>query len=538
MTVNGSGTLPAAQVGVIVIGFNDAAHIRDAVRSALAQGPAVAEVIAVDDASTDGTAAILDELADTDPRLRVVHRAANSGGCGTPRNDGVRAATAPYVMFLDSDDTLPEGAADALLGAALRHRAPVAAGLCVRRELPQRRDTGWQPALYRRPAVYAGPEARPALLRDTLCVNKLYARDFLTEHGITFPEGRFIYEDFVFAARVMAAAPRVATVPDTVYIWHVRRDAAAPSISLDRERIANWQARVAAHRSSVEVFLDAGSKPLARAARVKFLDHDLRMYVRELPARSAGYRHAWWRVTRGYLAGFDEAELSAARPPARWIARVVLAAEAPRDLERLAQLAARPARLLPPYAQDAAAAPVWSADLPRAALDGVLGPGAVPPHHLPVTVDAELRLTARARARLRLRVHDLYGRLATIGPQAAEVELRHRDGGIVLRRAVPLTDEGAAWTARVVLPLSVLAGRDRRDGAAPPQTWDVRVRVQCAGGAFRTTVRAVGRGLHRAALPSLRHGLLLARPYATVNGSLALRLASGARGAWAVARRG
>ncbi|WP_449478059.1 glycosyltransferase family 2 protein [Streptomyces abikoensis] len=538
MTVNESGTLPAAQVGVIVIGFNDAAHIRDAVRSALAQGPVVAEVIAVDDASTDGTAAILDELADTDPRLRVIHRAANSGGCGTPRNDGVRAATAPYVMFLDSDDTLPEGAAAALLGAALRHRAPVAAGLCVRRELPQRRDTGWQPALYRQPAVHAGPEARPALLRDTLCVNKLYARDFLTEHGIAFPEGRFIYEDFVFTARVMAAAPRVATVPDTVYIWHVRRDAAAPSISLDRERIANWQARVTAHRRSVEVFLDAGSKPLARAARVKFLDHDLRMYVRELPARSAGYRHAWWRVTRGYLADFDEAELSAARPPARWIARVVLAADAPRDLERLAQLAARPARLLPPYAEDAAAAPVWSADLPRAALDGVLGPGAVPPHHLPVTVDAELRLTARARARLRLRVHDLYGRLATIRPETAEVELRHREGGPVLRRAVPLTDEGTAWTARVVLPLSVLAARDLRDSAGPSRTWDVRVRVQCAGGAFRTTVRAVGRGLHRAALPSLRHGVLLARPYATANGSLSLRLAAGARGAWAVARRG
>ncbi|MFE5869514.1 glycosyltransferase family 2 protein [Streptomyces roseifaciens] len=537
MTVNESGTLPSAQVGVIVIGFNDAGHIRDAVRSALAQGPAVAEVIAVDDASTDGTAAILDELADGDPRLRVIHRAANSGGCGTPRNDGVRAATAPYVMFLDSDDTLPEGAVDALLGAALRHRAPVAAGLCVRRELPQRRDTGWQPALYRRAAVHSSPEARPALLRDTLCVNKLYARDFLAEHGIAFPEGRFLYEDFVFTARVMAAAPRVATVTDTVYLWHVRRDAAAPSMSLDRERIANWQARVAAHRRSVDVFLDAGSKPLARAARVKFLDHDLRMYVRELPLRSAGYRHAWWRVTRGYLAGYEEAELSAARPPARWIARVVLAAEAPRDLGRLAQLAARPARLLPPYAEDDAV-PVWSADLPGAALDGVLGPGAVPPHHLPVTVDAELRLAARARARLRLRVHDLYGRLATIRPEAAEVELRRRDGGQVLRRAVPLADEGTAWTAGVVLPLSVLAGRDRRDGAAPPQTWDVRVRVQCAGGAFRTTVRAVGGGLRRAALPSLRHGVLLARPYATVNGSLALRLASGVRGAWAVARRG
>ncbi|WP_344097987.1 glycosyltransferase family 2 protein, partial [Streptomyces stramineus] len=331
----------AAQVSVVVIGFDDDAHIGTAVRSALAQGPAVAEVIAVDDASTDRTAGILDDLAAAEPRLRVIHRAVNSGGCGTPRNDGVRAATAPYVMFLDSDDTLPLGAAHALLRAALRHGTPVTAGLCVRRELPQGRDTRWQPGLYRRAAVHRSPEDRPALLHDTLCVNKLYARAFLAEHAIAFPEGRFVYEDFVFAARVMAASPRIAIVPEPVYIWNVRRDAAAPSISLDRERITNWQARVAAHRRSVEVFLDAGSKPLARAARVKFLDHDLRMYVRELPARSPGYRHAWWRVTRGYLAGFEEAELRAARPPARWAARVVLASEAPRDLGRLAQLAAR-----------------------------------------------------------------------------------------------------------------------------------------------------------------------------------------------------
>ncbi|WP_308312785.1 glycosyltransferase family 2 protein, partial [Streptomyces sp. ISL-11] len=368
---------PPGQVGVVVIGFDDAAHIGDAVRSALAQGPSVAEVVAVDDASTDGTGAVLDELAAREPRLRVIHRTVNSGGCGTPRNDGVRAATAPYVMFLDSDDTLPEGAADALLRAALRHRAPVAAGLCVRRELPQGRDTRWQPGLYRRAAVHRSPEQRPALLHDTLCVNKLYSRAFLTEHGIAFPEGRFIYEDFVFTARVMAAAPRVATVPDTVYIWYVRRNTTAPSISLDRERIANWQARVRAHRRSVDVFLDAGSKPLARAARVKFLDHDLRMYVHELPARGPGYRHAWWRVTRGYLATYEEAELRAARAPARWIARAILAAEAPRDLGRLAQLAARPPRLLPPYAE-AGGEPVWAADLPGAPLDGLSDPAAVP----------------------------------------------------------------------------------------------------------------------------------------------------------------
>ncbi|WP_312018720.1 glycosyltransferase family 2 protein [Streptomyces sp. I05A-00742] len=528
-------TLPTGLVSVVVIGFDDAAHIAAAVCSALAQGTVVAEVIAVDDASTDGTGAVLDRLAARHPRLRVIHRTVNSGGCGTPRNDGVRAAGAPYVMFLDSDDVLPQGAVAALLAAALRHDAPVAAGLCVRRELPQRLDTRWQPGLYRTAALHDSPELHPALLHDTLCVNKLYDRRFLTEYGIAFPEGPYPYEDFVFSARLLAAGPRIATVPDTVYVWHVRRGARRPSISLDRDRIGNWQSRLRAHRRGVEIYRAAGREPLARAARVKFLDHDLRMYIRELPARSDGYRHAWWRATRDCLAGYAEAELAAARAPARWIARVVLAAAAPRDLDRLAQLAARPARLLPPYAHGPVG-PVWADDLPAVALDGLVGPGAAPARRLPVTVDATLRLlTGPPRAELHLRAHELYGRLAAARPHTVDVELRPRDGGPTLEFSARLTAEGPSWTARPRIDLGLLATPGSGRG---PCTWDLRVRLRCThGGAIRTAVRATGGGLRRRALPSARHGVLLVRPYASASGSLALRIATGVRSALLIAAR-
>src|SRR5205823_49452 len=139
------------------------------------------------------------------------------------------------------------------------------AGLCVRRELPGPREVPWQPGLYREPAVHTPPAGHPELVGDTLCVNKLYDRAFLLDHGIVFPDGRFTYEDFVFTSRVLAAAPGIAVVPDQVYIWHVRRSAAQQSISLDRRDVANWEARIEAHRTSVRILADAGHKGLAHA---------------------------------------------------------------------------------------------------------------------------------------------------------------------------------------------------------------------------------------------------------------------------------
>ncbi|MFI2200559.1 glycosyltransferase family 2 protein [Streptomyces sp. NPDC020192] len=529
------GDAPAgpARVAVVVIGYNDAAHVGEAVRSALAQGPAVAEVVAVDDCSGDGSAELLDRLAADEPRLRVLRRTENSGGCGSPRNDGIDAVTAPYVMFLDSDDVLPPGAVDALLAAATGARAEVAAGLCVRRELPSGRETPWQAPLYTAHTVLARPTERPRLVHDTLCVNKLYRTDFLREHGIRFPEGRFHYEDIVFTSRVLAAGPRMALVPDRVYVWHVRRSAERLSISLDRERIGNWQARTQACAMAYDILLSAGQKELARAARAKFLDHDVRMYVRELGLRNADYRRAWWTHTQEYLARYDAADWELdPGAPGRVLARVILESPEPRDLPRLRELAARPARLLPPYARDADGVPVWSADLPEVTLAPFL---TRPTGDLPIAVDAELDVRARG-SRLRLRLHELYGRVAEAGPREVDVvwtareDEEHARG----RTTVPLTPSGAdtdaaGWTAEVPVDLAAL-------GAG---TWDLRLTVHFADGAQReiTAHALTGAGrLGRRAVPSLGHGVLLIQPYATHSGALALRVASGVSGAVRVVR--
>ncbi|MCX4693383.1 glycosyltransferase family 2 protein [Streptomyces sp. NBC_01408] len=512
-------------VSVVVIAYNDAGLVGEAVSSALAQGPVVAEVIAVNDASSDGTARVLDELAAAHPRLKVVHRTENSGGCGTPRNDGIAAASAPYVLFLDSDDVLPPGAADALVRAAEEHDAPVTVGACVRRELPQRHDVPWVPGLYTPGDVIERPADRPELVRDTLCVNKLYARAFLDAHSIRFPDGRFVYEDFAFTARVLAAAPRVAVIGDLVYVWHVRRSAAQVSISLDRKDVGNWRSRIEAH-STASRTLAAASPELGRACQVKFLEYDLRMYLREI-GTDPGYQAAWWTLTRDYLAGFAEADIRAASAPVRWIVRLLRATDAPpADLQRLTRLAAEPPRLLPPYAVDADGSPVWSEALPV----GLEGLAELETAGLPVAADAE----PAGAGVVRIRVHDLYGRLAAAGPRTVQLRFLPRAGGEpVLAQPVELRPGAdGGWSAELPFRLADLAANGRRQGLRRMQAWDVRLAVECAdGSSVVTSLSPRGGLLRRRALPSSRYGVLLSQPYRTAAGSLALRLAPGAEGA-------
>ena len=90
-------------VSVVVPCYRCAGTVGRAVASALAQSAPPLEVLLVDDASPDGTLAVLRELA-RDPRVRVVPLAHN-GGASVARNAGWEAARGELVAFLDADDT-------------------------------------------------------------------------------------------------------------------------------------------------------------------------------------------------------------------------------------------------------------------------------------------------------------------------------------------------------------------------------------------------------------------------------------------------
>ncbi|MFI5345638.1 MAG: glycosyltransferase family 2 protein [Elusimicrobiota bacterium] len=91
--------MPSPLISVVLPAFNAGPFLRPAVLSVLAAEREDLEIIVVDDGSTDGSAASLDDLG-----VRVV-RQKNSGEAAA-RNAGVRASAGRYVTFLDGDDLL------------------------------------------------------------------------------------------------------------------------------------------------------------------------------------------------------------------------------------------------------------------------------------------------------------------------------------------------------------------------------------------------------------------------------------------------
>jgi glycosyl transferase family 2 len=129
--------------------------VERAVHSAQSQEPAPAEVIVVDDASGDDTGPNAERLG-----ARVITHERNQGE-GAARNTGLRAASQPWVAFLDCDDEWLPGHLAVLWAARGDHVLIGTAALGFGERAEDHRVYGWagrRPRVLRGPADVAIPE--------------------------------------------------------------------------------------------------------------------------------------------------------------------------------------------------------------------------------------------------------------------------------------------------------------------------------------------------------------------------------------------
>ncbi|MCX5569561.1 glycosyltransferase family 2 protein [Kaistia nematophila] len=100
-------TMDRPRVSVVMPAFNRADYVAEALRSLQTEPGIDAEILVVDDGSTDGCDAVVAAIAAADPRVRLIRQ--DHRGVSAARNAGLAAATGEFLTFLDSDDVSAPG---------------------------------------------------------------------------------------------------------------------------------------------------------------------------------------------------------------------------------------------------------------------------------------------------------------------------------------------------------------------------------------------------------------------------------------------
>jgi glycosyltransferase involved in cell wall biosynthesis len=142
-----SNLMPHPRLSIVIPAYNESARIEAALSSVLTCVEARswdAEILVVDDGSTDGTPAIIQRWRSTHPRLHLIQNPGNRGKGYSVRN-GLLQSAGDIVMFTDADLSAPIEEAERLI-EAIDNGADVAIGS---RWLDKQKQTIHQP-IYRR----------------------------------------------------------------------------------------------------------------------------------------------------------------------------------------------------------------------------------------------------------------------------------------------------------------------------------------------------------------------------------------------------
>lgn len=213
----------AARISVIMPARNAADTIAGTLQSLGSERSVIAEIVLVDDGSSDATADIATRRAsDIGIPIRVV--AGRRSGPGAARNTGIDNAVGSRIFFLDADDHLQPGALE-VLGAALDRdsAADIAIGASIRR-------TANRPDKLKAPRGYTGNmlENAERYFRNELWAIAIGSALIRAEAigGIRFPENIRLDEDTCFWTALLCSHA-VTTVDMPVLLYN-----------LDEERMA------------------------------------------------------------------------------------------------------------------------------------------------------------------------------------------------------------------------------------------------------------------------------------------------------------
>lgn len=213
-------------ISVIIPVYNTGAWLPRCLDSVCGQTLRNIEIICVNDGSSDGSGAILEDYAAKDARILTVTLSRNQGP-GVARNIGLAAAHGEWLSFVDSDDSLALDFYDKLYTASKESDAEIVKGIC------------WEEANF---PNCINLDANTQIKKDKFkftnnWVTAIYNRNFITSHNIRLPQISNS-EDLVFLYHAVTHANKVFVINDAVYNYF-RRAGSSSTSTRTKKRIDN-----------------------------------------------------------------------------------------------------------------------------------------------------------------------------------------------------------------------------------------------------------------------------------------------------------
>ena len=198
------------EVSAVLPAWNEAENLAAVVKGlapALAQVAGRFEIIIVDDGSSDNTAAVVEQLAAADERVRLVRHPQNLG-YGAALSTGFSAAKFPWIFFTDADGQFDPAELTKLAAQAVDHEF-VSGYRAMRADPRRRRAYGFLfssliRALFKVKAT------------DVNCAFKLFQKKLIADH-------EFVTRGALFNAELLTVARLKGVDPIEVAVTHQPR---------------------------------------------------------------------------------------------------------------------------------------------------------------------------------------------------------------------------------------------------------------------------------------------------------------------------
>ena len=202
------------QVSIIVPVYNVERYLGACLDSLRAQTMSDIEIICIDDASTDKSLELLAVASRDDARIKVIRHSINQG-LSVARNTGIAAATAPWILFIDSDDLVSTRICEDTLAAA----ESVAADVVFFSYIAFNDGALPPPEPVK---AFAVPANRLDLLRlPAFAWTKLVSTNLLRSKKIEFPVG-LCFEDVPVHWQIVLESSRPIFL-DEALVWYRQR---------------------------------------------------------------------------------------------------------------------------------------------------------------------------------------------------------------------------------------------------------------------------------------------------------------------------